>query len=83
MKDDENIINNRLLELNRRIGVVISLLLRMVPQEGSTTNLKEQVRILHDLGLRPRDIAEILGRTPTHINKELSAIRKEVGKRKQ
>lgn len=72
--------NKDILELNRRLGVVISLLLRMIPQEGGVS-LKEQVRILDDLGMRPRDIAEILGRTQPHINKELAGLRKKKDKK--
>lgn len=68
--------NELLNELNKRIGVMISLLLRIVQQEKSSINLKDQVRILDNLNLRPRDIAAILGRTSSHINKELAGIRK-------
>lgn len=71
----------QLNELNRRLGVIISLLLRSVPQENAGLSLREQINILNDLGVRPRDIAEFLGRTPTHINKELVGIRK--GKRRK
>lgn len=65
-----------LIELNKRLGVMIALLIRMVPQDGSAMNLKTQVEILSNLGMRPIDIAMILGRTPSHINKELAGIRK-------
>ena len=72
--------NMHLKELNKRVGVMISLLLKMIPQERDRINLKEQVEILDGLGMRPRDIAEILNRTPGHVNKELAGIRK--GKKK-
>ncbi|MBI4155723.1 MAG: hypothetical protein HY507_00635 [Candidatus Zambryskibacteria bacterium] len=77
MDNEKNTENKVVLELNKRLGVVISILLRMLPREGSSMNLKEQVRILDNLGIRPRDIAEILGRTQTHITKELAGLRKE------
>lgn len=76
MNKKENMINEDISELNKRLGVVISILLRIIPQEGLSISLKEQVRILDDLGMRPRDIAEILGRTQPHINKELVGLRK-------
>ena len=63
-----------LTELNKRVGVMISLLLRMAPKK-SDINLQDQVKILNGFGLRPRDIASILGRTQGHINKELAGIR--------
>lgn len=81
MDNKENLTNKQLLELNKRLGVMISLLLRMVPREGPGISLKEQVRILSDLGMRPRDIAEIVGRTASHVNKELAGLRKERSKK--
>lgn len=72
-----NQTNELLTEANKRLGVMISLLLRIVQQEKSAVSLKDQVRILDNLGLRPRDIAGILGRTPTYVSKELVGIRKE------
>ena len=81
--DDNNIeaLKNEVKVLNERLGVVISILLRMMPQEGSSISLKEQVRILDDLGMRPRNIAEILGRTQPYVNKELVGLRKKKNKK--
>ena len=53
---------------------MIALLLRR--QEEPPPPLKQQIEVLDDLGLRPSEIAEILGRSSTHINKELSGLRK-------
>jgi hypothetical protein len=77
MNNKASIINKDVSELNARLGVVIALLLRTVPREGPGISLKEQVKILDDLGVRPRDIANILGRTKTHITKELAGLRKK------
>ena len=82
-ENQKNLINNQLSELNKRLGVIISLLLRMIPQDGLSGTLKEQARILDSLSIRPRDIADILGRTPSHINKELVGIRKEKRKKNE
>ena len=73
-------LNKEINELNKRLGVVISLLLRMVPKPESSISLKEQVNILDALGIRPRDIADILGRTQGHINKELAGLRNKMKK---
>ncbi|MDD2753333.1 MAG: hypothetical protein PHT44_01880 [Candidatus Portnoybacteria bacterium] len=81
MIEENNIINKDISELNKRLGVVISLLLRMTPSDRPSRSLKEQVGILDDLGIRPRDIAEILGRTQPHINKELVGLRREKHKK--
>jgi len=70
-----------LAELNNRIGVVIALLLRSLPKAGETLSLRDQIQLLTGLGLRPKDIAEILGRTQTYVNKELAGIRKRKGQK--
>lgn len=59
---------------NRLLRVVIALMLR--GKDEQNLSLKKQIEILDGLGLRPSEIATILGRTSTHINKELSGIRK-------
>jgi hypothetical protein len=55
---------------NRLIKVIIALMLR--PKDERPLSLKQQIEILYGLGIRPTEIAEILGKTPSHINKELS-----------
>lgn len=68
-------MDNKALEsTNRLLRVIIALLLRRKDQEVLT--LKQQIATLNDLGLRPIEIAQILGRSSTYINKELSGIRK-------
>ena len=58
---------------NRLLRVIIAVLMR----GGETPMpLRQQIEILSGLGLRPVEIAEILGKTATHINKELSGLRK-------
>lgn len=59
---------------DRLLRVIIALLLRR--KDEQILPLKTQIQILDDLGMRPVEIAETLGRTPTHVNKELVAIRK-------
>ena len=58
---------------NKLLMVIIALLLRT---GDKTPKLREQIETLSDLGLKPVEIAEILGRTNTYINKELFGIRK-------
>jgi hypothetical protein len=59
---------------NKLLRVIVALLLRRKDEEILT--LRQQIEILNDLGLKPAEIGEILGRTNTYINKELSGIRK-------
>ena len=61
-------------QLGSKMDLIAALLLRLLPTEGLT--LKEQVRLLNDLKIRPVDMSRITGRSQGHINKELAAIRK-------
>ena len=65
---------------NRLLRVIVALLLRR--KDEQTFTLREQIEILSDLGVKPAEIAEILGRTNTYIYKELSGIRKRNKKEK-
>jgi site-specific recombinase XerD len=55
---------------NRLLKVIIALMLR--PKDERPMSLRQQIEVLYSLGIRPTEIAEILGRTATHVNKELS-----------
>jgi len=59
---------------NKLLRVIVALLLRR--RDEQTLTLRQQIEILNDLGIKPVEIAEILGRNNTYINKELSGIRK-------
>jgi hypothetical protein len=59
---------------NRLLKVIIAVLIR---GGENPTPLKQQIETLNSLGLRPVEIAEILGKKSTHINKELSGLRKQ------
>lgn len=64
---------------NRLLRVVIALMLRA--RSDKALNLRQQIEILSNLGMKPSEIAVILGKTNTHISKELTGIRK--GHRKE
>lgn len=59
---------------NKLLRVIVALLLRR--KDEKTLTLRQQIEILSDLGIKPAEIAEILSRTSTYVNKELSGIRK-------
>ncbi len=59
---------------NRLLKVIIAVLIRSGERQMS---LKDQIQTLDSLGLRPAEIAEILGKTNTHVSKELSGVRKK------
>lgn len=74
---------NDFAELNKRLGIIISLLLKTLPKGGEGISLRDQIQLLADLGVRPKDISEILGRTQTYVNKELASLRKGKGKKQK
>jgi hypothetical protein len=63
---------------NKLLRVIIAVLLRGKEEQPST--LREQIGLLSGLGLGPSEIADILGKTSGHVNKELSGIRKSAKK---
>jgi hypothetical protein len=69
-----NIDENSLELTNKLLKVIVALLLRR--KEERVLTLRQQIEVLDDFGLKPAEIAGILGRTNTYINKELSGIRK-------
>ena len=70
---DQNVIEGQ--STDRLLRVIVALLLRQ--KEEQAVSLRRQVEILADLGMRPVEIAQTLGRTPTYVNKELAGIRKQ------
>ena len=60
---------------NRLLRVIVALLIGR--KDESVRPLKEQILILHNLGMRPFEIAGVLGKSSSHINKELSGLRKK------
>ena len=70
-------------EINERLGVIIALLAKAIPKASDGIALREQIGLLSDLGMRPKDIAEILGRTQTYVGKELAGLRKGKDKQKK
>ena len=64
---------------NRLLKVMIALMLR--GQEENTPTLRQQVKTLSELGMKPIEIAEILGKSSGYVNKELAGIRKESKKK--
>ncbi len=59
---------------NKLLKVIVSLLLKR--KEGDLLPLKEQIEILYDFGLKPIEIAGIIGRSNLYVNKEIFGIRK-------
>ena len=70
-------MEKELLEaIKKRLEVMIALSLRERAAQDKRFSLKDQIQLLDGFGLRPKDIADILGKTGGHVNKELVAIRR-------
>ncbi|MEP0829441.1 MAG: hypothetical protein HRF51_13055 [bacterium] len=68
-------MEKELLEsIDKSLRVILVLLLRQ--RESDILTLREQIGILFDLGLKPKEISEVLGRSGVYVNKEISELRK-------
>jgi hypothetical protein len=75
-------MENELLEtINRNLEVIIGLLLRSLP-DSDAEHLRGRILMLSDMGMRPRDIARVLGKSTNHINVELSMARNPRNKKR-
>jgi hypothetical protein len=68
--------DRQLREITKRLDVLINLTLQGVGRDGRHLPLRDQIRILSELGFRPVDIAGTLSKTAGFINKELTLLRK-------
>jgi hypothetical protein len=68
---------NELKEISRRLGVVITLLLKLNQGNGEGMPQRALIAELQKLGMRPVEIASILGRTSSFVNKELATLKKQ------
>lgn len=75
-------MENELLEnINRNLEVIIGLLLRSLP-DPDAAHLRGRILMLNDMGMRPKDIARVLGKSTHHINVELSLARNPKNKKR-
>jgi hypothetical protein len=61
-------------EITRRLDAIIALLAK-----GGDRKLGESIMILKNAGLRPIDISRILGKSSSHVRKELAIAKKRKG----
>ena len=71
---EEQLNSGEVKSLTKRLDALIYIMLNK--KNGEEFLLKDQVALLDNLNFRPIEIAEILGKTPTHISKELAIHRK-------
>lgn len=63
-------------DITKRLDVVIALLVTIASKDGNDS-IRERIIMLYSFGLRPSEIAPILGKTASHVSKELSLAKKE------
>lgn len=71
-----NVAEEKLLE---RVDILIKLTAANVIQDKE---FREQVKLLNSVGLRPKEIAGILRKTPNNINVTLSLLKKQKARSK-
>lgn len=67
--------NNITQSIDRKLSIIISLLLKIANDDGETT-LKGQIKELSALSLNSSEIADILSKKVGYISKELSELKK-------
>ncbi len=65
-----------LLSINKRLEVIVNLLLERPIADNEKMVLRGQIKKLHSLGLQPKAIGEILGKTNTYVSKEITGLKK-------
>jgi hypothetical protein len=69
-------------DIKKRLEVMINLLLQSRPRNSEELSLREQIELLHNFGLKPKEISEVLQRSKVYINKEIFELRKSKKLRK-
>lgn len=74
-KANSDISNPQLFEISKKLDTLIRLFALALVKDA--TSQKEQIGILADAGLGPKQIAEILGTTANTVNVAIHEIRKK------
>jgi hypothetical protein len=69
-------------DILRDVSKKLDVLIRLIAADvAKGRELREQVRLLGQAGLAPREIAQILGKTPNTISVTLFNLRKNAGEK--
>lgn len=74
---NKKLSKNEFNQISEKLDIIIKLLAISIVQGRP---LKEQVRLLSEAGLKPKQIASILGKKPVNIRVILHNLRKEEAK---
>lgn len=67
----------------KKLDLLIALILRSQSTDNKVMNLREQVSWLNEKGLRPTEIATLLGKTMSYVTKEMSLVKKQKSIKKE
>jgi hypothetical protein len=68
-------------DITRRLDAMLNVLLESAHEDGGSISMAKRVEMLHTAGLRPSEIARILGKTATYVNVELTRIKSKARKK--
>jgi hypothetical protein len=60
-----------LREIVKRLDAIINILLETAEEKGKSLPVWKKIEMLHGVGLRPIEIAQILGITLSHVSADL------------
>ena len=63
-------------EIILRLNVIINLLTKLCIDKKLKSSVKEQIKILHEIGLSSGDIGRIIGKEPAYITSNLSRLKR-------
>lgn len=69
--------NLEVKEITKRLDAIASILLESMNVEGKKPSMRKRIELLHAAGLKPTEIARIVGRTSMYVNVVLSQRKKE------
>jgi hypothetical protein len=68
-------------QLSKRLDAIINILLETTRVDGKPLPIAKRIQILHASGLRPVEIARILGKSLTNISVQLNLLKKAESKK--
>lgn len=76
-KDPCEELKTELKYLRGRMNLIIRLLFRVIKEDDKALSERKKIELLSLLGLRPKEIAEVLGKKQSYVTKELTELRKD------
>ena len=62
-KDDDDI-----KDITKRLDAILAVLLESMNEDAKKASITKRIRLLHASGLRPSEIAHVLGKTTAYVS---------------